>query len=585
MTRFGAAPLAASLSLVWPALGIGQVTVTGSGSVGVGQMTNSTINLGLTPKEAQALAKATAQEQTKILKAIVDRVINQSYNDKSKEQAELLALVQGFLSIVKGKQVPTDDWPQTFQELMRQFLTLGERLQAMPVTSDKIKQLVSEADAARRALQLEQADQLLAKAGNLAIEDAKTKQAQAKASTRQSASIMVSRATLAFTRLERIQGALLLEEAFDMRQLDPSSQTIWWLFEAGDAWLAQGRNDEALKRYVKARAAALAQTILDPKNAHWKRDLSISHDRIGYVQQARGEPDQALKSYLTSLEILRKLAAADSGSANRQRDLSIAHMRIGSLLENQGDLRKALKSYQAATAIRQKLVDVDPASTRRQQDLSSSQKKIAEAQLAQGDVELALQSHQAAMAIRQKLAASDPTNAQLKHGISLSHQGIGDLHLYAFNPVQALESYKAAMVIAQNLVNSDLRNTTWQQSVLVCHQKIGRAHGGQRNPGEALTGFQAALAIAENLAASNPANTRFQSLVSISHGHIGRMQQVQGNSDEALESYRAQLAIAENLAALDPRDVKRQLDVVDSCWKVYEATPAQAGDRRKHVLF
>ena len=53
-------------------------------------------------------------------------------------------------------------------------------------------------------------------------------------------------------------------------------------------------------------------------NAGWQRDLSVSHNKIGDVQQAQGDLAAALASYQASLAIAERLAKADPGNAGWQ---------------------------------------------------------------------------------------------------------------------------------------------------------------------------------------------------------------------------------------------------------------------------
>jgi predicted negative regulator of RcsB-dependent stress response len=86
----------------------------------------------------------------------------------------------------------------------------------------------------------------------------------------------------------------------------------------------------------------------DPSNAGWRRDLSVSFNKIGEVQAAQGDLAAALTSYQASLAIRERLSAADPGNAGWQRDLSVSHERIGEVQAAQGDLAAALTSYQAS---------------------------------------------------------------------------------------------------------------------------------------------------------------------------------------------------------------------------------------------
>ena len=49
----------------------------------------------------------------------------------------------------------------------------------------------------------------------------------------------------------------------------------------------------------------------DPGNAQWRRDVSVSLDRVGDVRLAEGNRAGALAAYEESLAISRKFAAAD----------------------------------------------------------------------------------------------------------------------------------------------------------------------------------------------------------------------------------------------------------------------------------
>ena len=208
------------------------VAVTGSGNVGIGSMTGGEINIGLKPDEVQALQKATAKEAVVLLTPILTRINAQiaQLSGKAREDKIALGVAEAFLATIKGKKIPTNEWSVEFGEAARNYLRLGTSIEATPVTSDKIKDLVARADAARKLGKFDEADTALTEAAELAVQDAQRIQQQALASTRQAASLYASRANLAFTRLERNQGASLLEKAFALRKGDVSSETMWWLF-------------------------------------------------------------------------------------------------------------------------------------------------------------------------------------------------------------------------------------------------------------------------------------------------------------------------------------------------------------------
>jgi hypothetical protein len=85
----------------------------------------------------------------------------------------------------------------------------------------------------------------------------------------------------------------------------------------------------------------------DPGNADWQRDLAVSYDNVGKVQEAQGHLPEALKSYQASHDIRDRLAKAGPGNADWQRDLAVSDTKVGNVQMAQGHLPEALKSYQA----------------------------------------------------------------------------------------------------------------------------------------------------------------------------------------------------------------------------------------------
>lgn len=305
-----------------------QVRVDGHGNVGIVQMTGGTVNMGLTADEARDLAKATAREQQAVLERIVAR-LNTKLMEDMKAQALSMGVVRTFLATVKGKDIPEAEWPAVFGELIRNFLILGERIQATPITSDVIKHLVDDADRARARGDLDTADTLLARAEAQALDDAYTKREQALQSSRQAASLLASRAQIAFLKLDHVGGAGLLVRAFEERRGDVASETIWWLFEAADAWTRAGSLASAQAVLELAYRAARGGSEHAPDESQWQRDQAISHSKIGDVQVAQGDLASALESFKAYMAIAQRLAQSDPRNTQWQRDLAVSAWKLG----------------------------------------------------------------------------------------------------------------------------------------------------------------------------------------------------------------------------------------------------------------
>lgn len=547
-----------------------QVTVTGSGNLGIGSMTGGQVNIGLTPAEVQALQSATAKESVALLAPILKRINGQiaRLTGSTAEDKIALGVAEAFLATIKGKKIPTSEWSVEFGAAARNYLRLGASIEATPVTSEKIKELVSRADAARKLGQFDEVDTVLAEATELATHDAQRIRQHALTATRQAASLYASRANLAFTRLDRRQGATLLEKAVDLRRGDVSRESVWWLFNAGDAWTTEGQTASALRAYLTARSFADAALADDPRNTQWQRELVVSHLKVGNLQAAQGDSASALKSFQAALAGADSLVAVDPRNADWQQNLSASLDGLGDIQATQGDPTSALKSYQAGTAIRERLVASDPRNTQWQRDLSVSYDRIGDVHLGRGDLASALDSFSASLAIRKRYASGDLSNNQWQRDLGVSHDRIGNAYFVQGDLDSALKSFQYALALAERLSASDPRNTEWRRDLAVTHNRIGAVRSAQGDSESALKSFRNGLSITEGLTADDPRNTQWQHDLAASHDKIGDLQVAQGNPASALKSFQSALAISEQLAAGDPRNTMWQRDVAAVCWKL-----------------
>jgi hypothetical protein len=58
----------------------------------------------------------------------------------------------------------------------------------------------------------------------------------------------------------------------------------------------------------------------------------MSYDKIGSVLAKQGNPQEALKSYGNGLAVMERLVKIDPGNADWQRDLSVSYNKIGEVL-------------------------------------------------------------------------------------------------------------------------------------------------------------------------------------------------------------------------------------------------------------
>ena len=73
------------------------------------------------------------------------------------------------------------------------------------------------------------------------------------------------------------------------------------------------------------------------------------------VLRARGDLGSALASYRESLDVIDRLAKSNPSNADWQHDLSVSYQKIGYVQQAQGDLAGALRSFRDSLAIRERL--------------------------------------------------------------------------------------------------------------------------------------------------------------------------------------------------------------------------------------
>ncbi len=105
--------------------------------------------------------------------------------------------------------------------------------------------------------------------------------------------------------------------------------------------------------------ARIGRVPLPPFPVGWLHDLSVSHARLGDVQQAQGDLQAALLNFTDSRKIRETLVRTDPGNAWWQRDLSTALVALANLNRELALIPEALEYANASLAICQLLVERD----------------------------------------------------------------------------------------------------------------------------------------------------------------------------------------------------------------------------------
>ena len=72
-------------------------------------------------------------------------------------------------------------------------------------------------------------------------------------------------------------------------------------------------------------------TQSDPGNAQWQRDLSVSHNNIGDVEQAQGDLVAARAAYASGLSIMQRLTQSDPTNQTWKSDLARMQIQLDAI--------------------------------------------------------------------------------------------------------------------------------------------------------------------------------------------------------------------------------------------------------------
>ena len=133
--------------------------------------------------------------------------------------------------------------------------------------------------------------------------------------------------------------------------------------QLGDVEMDRGRLEGALQHYREEQRLVGALLKQAPEDSRWRRDLSVSHNKIGGTYQAQGRLDAALAQYQAGLAIRQALTEQDLANRGWRRELSISHNNIGGIYQDQGRLDAALAQYESDLAIIQALSEQNPANS------------------------------------------------------------------------------------------------------------------------------------------------------------------------------------------------------------------------------
>ncbi len=330
--------------------------------------------------------------------------------------------------------------------------------------------------------------------------------------------------------------------------------------ELGKLYTTVG-NITAAGRAFEALRANLEQRSRQETDPGVRRDLAISHTKLGNIRMAQGDLPAALQNYQTARAMLHEVASADPGRLEWFGDLAMNDDKIGDVLVTNGDLAGASRVYQESLSIKKVLAANEPERADLQRDLTISYDEIARLARAAGQLDDAQAAFEESLTIRLALAVKAPDDAQRQRDVSVSHDTIGDLKRERGDAAGALAAYREGLGIVERLLSRDPDNTELKRDLSVGNTKIGNALKDQEDWPAALAAYQQGLAQARQLADGDPGNTEWQRDLSVSLEKVAGVLAIQGDRKGALKLYLDSFVIVDRLAKLDPANLDWQRDL------------------------
>ena len=306
----------------------------------------------------------------------------------------------------------------------------------------------------------------------------------------------------------------------------------------GDIAIAQGRLEEAERRYEKSLEICLALAE-ETGTIESRRDLAVSFERLGDIAELQGRLEEAKEKYEKGLEI--QLALVDeTGTVESRRDLSIYYNKLGDIAKAQGRLEEAKKNYEKSLKIRFVLAK-EKRTVESLQDLAISYSKLGDIAKEQGRLEEADMSYLKSLEIRYTLSEETGT-VESRRDLSMSFERLGDIAGARGILKEAEGHYEIALEISLALAE-ETGTIESRQDLAICYYKLGRIAEAQGRLEEARSYYEKRLEIRLALAEETGTVESRRDLAN-SYSNLGHIAEAKGRLEEAVEYYEKDLEIS-----------------------------------------
>ncbi|WP_339612967.1 tetratricopeptide repeat protein [uncultured Rubinisphaera sp.] len=319
----------------------------------------------------------------------------------------------------------------------------------------------------------------------------------------------------------------------------------------GDMSVKSGNLMDSRRNYEQGLEIARQLTEADPSSKVARNDLSVFYEKLGDVSIGEGILLDARHYYEQSLEIRRQLAEADLSSVQARRDLSVSCEKLGDVSVQEGNFADARRYYEQGLEITRQLAEEDLDSTQARRDLSISYEKLGVMSEEMKNHVDARRYYEQGLKIRRQLAETNPKSALVRRDLSVSYNCLGDVSMQAGNLMDSRHYYEQGLEIAQQLAEADSGSAQARRDLSISYEKLGDMSVRTGSLNDSRRYYEQSLELRRQLEKADPSSAQARRDLSASHTKIGLVAEKNSEWNIAMQSFQKALAIFEELHSKD----------------------------------
>ena len=321
-----------------------------------------------------------------------------------------------------------------------------------------------------------------------------------------------------------------------------------------------------------------------------ERHLAIAHNDIGRTYLLAGNVEgtdstaEALRHYQKANEISAKLAELNPDDPELQRDLSVSYEYIGDVQQQLGELAKAEDAYLKGLLISEKQIAMNPNDPDLKRDVAFGYEKLGDIRIAHEKLPLAREAYVRSFELYSDNVKALPGNSTVQRDLLVGQSKLGNIYFQEGNLERASEIYRQCIVTCSALEKipesgAQLRDRSLMQN------KLGSVLQKQSLLREAAAAYGEGLEIARQCFANAPDDLTARRDLSISLNYVGDILLLQEKVEEARSHHTESLEMRRKIQATDESSHIAKIDVAQGLLRLGDVEiKAVQNEKAREVL-